>query len=87
VTPAHLRLARSALGFTLTRKTSPWNRRFVHRDDDDHPRWMEMVAGGLAQRKMNAMQTGIDLFWLTRAGAVQALGPGETLCPVEFPDE
>ena len=87
MTPAQLHLARSALGFTLTRKTSPWNRRFVHRDDAEHHRWLEIVKAGWAMRKINALQTGIDLFWLTRAGAVQALGPGETLCPVEFPDD
>ena len=87
MTPIQFKLARRALGLAMGREVSPWNRAFVGREDDDHPRWMDMVAKGWAQRKINVPQTSIDLFWLTRAGAVQVLAKGERLCPLEFPDE
>lgn len=80
-------LARHALGLDGRRKQSYRNRFVTGPESIDHPAWMQMLADGFARRlDGNQLTGGDDLFWLTAAGARAALGPGETLCPEDFPN-
>ena len=42
--------------------------------------------GAADYRSATATKTRDDLFWLTLAGAMAALGPGERLDPEDFPN-
>lgn len=85
LTPEQRELARHALGLD-GRHSQSWRDHFVTGPgSSDYDRWQEMVATGAATRRAgNQLTGGDDLFLLTRAGALAALDPGETLDPNVF---
>ena len=88
MTPEQRDLARHALGLNGRNKRSYRNHFVTGEGAADHPAWMEMVSDGLAWRRPGSDLTGgDDLFGLTVKGARSALGPGETLCPEDFPNQ
>lgn len=80
-------LARHALGLPNNNLRS-YRNRFVTGGGKDGAAWAGMVAAGLAEVRAGKSLPfgGADLYWLTRAGAMSALEPGETLCPEDFPE-
>lgn len=80
-------LARHALGLPNERRCSYRNRFVTGPGGADFHAWMDMVDAGLARRSDGSKLPfgGDDLFRLTRAGADQALEPGERLDPEDFP--
>jgi hypothetical protein len=81
-------LARHALGFQGSGNKVSYRNRFVtgpgHTDYED---WTAMVEAGEAKRRDGKTLPfgGDDMFWLTKAGALLALNPGERLDPQDFP--
>lgn len=87
MTPPQIELARHALG--LARKPISYRNRFVAGiGHSDYDAWLDMVEQGAARRRPGEKLPfgGDDLFHLTLAGAREALKPGETLDPEDFPD-
>jgi hypothetical protein len=77
-------LARHALG--LDRRKFSYRNYYVVGSGNDHTAWIGLVKRGLALRRPGDDLTGgSDIFYLTRAGALAALEPGETLCEEDFP--
>lgn len=73
-------LARHALGLPNQRRTSYRNHFVTGPGCTDFEDWMAMVDGGYAKRGKSSPLTGGDeVFFLTRAGALAALNPGESL--------
>lgn len=87
MTPEQKALARHALGLPNAARTSHRNRFVTGPGCVDFHHWMDMVDAGLARRRCGTTLPfgGDDLFRLTRAGADQALEPGEQLDPEDFP--
>lgn len=83
MTPRHIALARHALGLADGRKQSYRNRFTAHVGAPDHREWTEMSAAGDAVA--GGPNDDYEGFSLTRQGAEKALGPGESLCPEDFP--
>jgi hypothetical protein len=85
LTPGERELARHALGLD-GRLKRPYRNYYVTVPGDDHTAWLGMVERGLAGRsKGSELTSTTDRFWLTRAGALAALEPGETLDEEDFP--
>lgn len=84
LTPSQKELARHALGFPNTKRTS-YRNRFVCQEN--HPDWQDMVAKGMAtMRRGETLPFGGDAcFYMTRQGAEAAMEPREKLCPEDFP--
>lgn len=81
-------LARHALGLP-NRTFRSYRNKFVTGAGPDGDAWSGMVAAGLAKRQAGDSLPfgGYDLYWLTPAGALSALEPGEKLCPEDFPGQ
>src|SRR5579872_5970530 len=79
-------LARHALGLPNKMRMSYRNRFVAGDGHDDHADWMQMVAEGNAEMcdRSRIPFGGDDLFWLTEAGARQALNPREKLDREDF---
>ena len=86
MTKRQIELARHAVGLPNARNRSYRNAFVAGVEHPDHSDWDAMVDAGsaLVHRNMASM-AGNDLFWLTRAGAEEALQPGETLDTEDFP--
>jgi hypothetical protein len=77
-------LARHALGLDGRRKRS-YRNHYVVDAGGDHAAWLCLVNRGLAERrKGDPLTGGSDWFCLTRAGALAALDPGDTLSDEDF---
>lgn len=89
MTLQQVEMARHALGLDGRHLTPYRNRYVLGPETSDHAVWMAMVEAGLAQRRDGATMPygGMDLFWLTRAGAEQVLRDRETLGTEYFPEE
>lgn len=88
MTPIQRKLARHALGLPNERGVS-YRKHFVTgAGSDDWAHWNDLVRSGHARARRN-MQVfgGMDGFVLTRAGALSALDPGESLCAEDFPND
>lgn len=82
---AQRELARHALGLPNSSRRS-YRNRFVTGEGPDHEAWTAMVQAGHARsRKGVSWMGGMDAFWLTQDGALQALDEGESLCCEDFP--
>lgn len=87
MTPAHIELARHALGLPNSRRTSYRNHFVTGEGCADHDSWTAMVTEGDATRRKGSVLTGgDDLFRLTHQGAKAALKRGEKLDPEDFPE-
>ena len=89
MTPSQRSLARHALGLPTDRMRSYRNRYIAGNEHPAYPDWVKMV-----QAKYAGMQNARDyplgrnrLFYLTHAGALLALDPGELLDREDFPEE
>lgn len=81
-----IELARHALGLRPGRLVSHRNHFCAGPGHDDFEEWEAMVAGGFAvMRASKVLPPGDVLFHLTRAGAEQALKPGDVLDPDDWP--
>lgn len=91
-------LARHALGFQGgDNKRSYRNRFYISTRSTDFAAWEAMRAAGDAERHEATRVNTVDgqaitevipdqfHFCMTRQGAEKALGPGESLCPEDFP--
>lgn len=91
-------LARHALGFQGSgNKRSYRNRFYISTGSPDFAAWESMLAAGDAERHEATRVKTVDgeaitevipdqfHFSMTRQGAEKALGPGEGLCPEDFP--
>lgn len=89
MTDAARELGRHALGLDGQRWRSYRNRFVTGAGGSDHAAWTEMVAVGLAEKRDGSAIPfgGNDLFWLTHAGALSCLEPGESLGGEDFPIE
>jgi hypothetical protein len=68
-------LARHALGLPNKKRTTNRNHFFTAQDGKDYDDWCALFAEGSATRR-----DGPDsMFYLTWAGALGALGPGESI--------
>ena len=76
-------LARQALGLPNMQKRSIANAYTCPYAPGTYDQWSVMVDAGFAH--CGPIVKGERRFWLTRGGAEQALEPGETLCPEDFP--
>lgn len=76
-------LMRHALGLPNAQKCSYRNRYAATRGSRQHELWMVLVAGGLAV--VSPLSAIMDNFALSRAGAEDALSPGERLDREDFP--
>lgn len=80
MTPEQIKLARHALGLPNNNSRSYRNHYVTDAPSDDHAAWSAMVQRGWARCRAGSELTGGgDLFWLTLAGAEQALQGNETL--------
>lgn len=81
MTPDQRKLARHALGLPNGSRQTYRNRFFAGPKSDvgNHREWKEMVRRGWA------IHEPPSLFRLTRAGALMALEPDESLDPEDFP--
>lgn len=87
MTPEQIGLARHALGLSPFRKTSYRNHFVAGTGHPDYENWRAMVSAGWARQREKQPHTGgQDVFWLTLAGALQALRDGEKLDEEDFPD-
>ena len=84
LTPRERELARHALGLDGSSKITTRNYAFVSEDTDELWIWVNMTCRLFAIRKR---QVGGWSIRLTRAGALAALEPGETLNSEDFQDE
>lgn len=84
LTPRERELARHALG--LDRRRQSYRNHYIVGECEDHTIWLGMVERGLARQRRRSSATfgDSDCFYLTRAGALAALEPGETLDPEDF---
>lgn len=84
LTPHQRELARHALGLP-NKKNLSYRNYFCGSNDDPH--WNGLVDAGLATKRSHAALLHIDdvFFYLTAAGALAVLNPGEKLCPEDFP--
>ena len=83
LTPEQLYLARHALGLDWKRKS--YRNNFAAEPGTPYfETWQSMCAAGLAQQG-RTIPGGLVPFRLTRAAAEAALGPGESLDPLDFP--
>lgn len=86
MTPEQRKLARHALGLPNDLRRSYRNRYFTSEATTPWHGWMALVKDGLAEfEKTPPGMKRMDFFWLTEAGAREALEPGETLDPEDFP--
>ena len=87
MTPTQRRLARLALGLPNPKCISYRNRFIGAVGSYDHEIWTGMCKAGLALSRAEPLTARVKAsrFWLTPAGALAALNPGETLCPEDFP--
>lgn len=86
--PEQIELARHALGLPNKRRMSYRNRFVAGPGHTDYLHWIQMVTDGHAKRRdgsKSALTGGADFFWLTTAGACQALQARETFDPEHFP--
>lgn len=86
MTPRQIELARHALGLTRSRLVSFRNHFCAGPGHEDFADWEAMVAAGFARkRESKVLAPGDVMFHLTRAGAEQALQPGDVLNPEDWP--
>ena len=87
MTVEQIELARHALGFRTPGIKQSFRNHFVATPlHDDFEQWMEMVNCGNAKYEDDPKWLGENRrFWLTEAGALQALSKGESLDPEDFP--
>lgn len=86
MTPTQIELARHALGLPNKRRTSYRNHYCIDPGTIDHANWLAMVAAGEATHEAGRLALGgLDVFWLTAAGAMCALQSGEKLDLEDFP--
>ncbi len=78
------RLARHALGLDTSKRRSYRNRFLATNGSKTNWEWEQMVAAGWA--RIGLRQQVTTLYELTTPGALAAIGPGETLCPEDFPE-
>ncbi len=84
MTTEHLMLARAALGLPNESMQSYRNRYFAAVGSIIERRWLDLVASRLAVREKGGGK--LAHFYLTYAGAKQALTDGESLDPEDFPE-
>ena len=86
MSPRERELARHALGLPNKMRISYRNRFVAGPGHEDYNDWMQMVADGNAAVRIGSTLPygGDSLFWLTEAGARQALNPREKLDPEDF---
>ena len=86
MTERQIELARHALGLTRSRLVSFRNHFCAGPYHEDFTEWEAMVAAGFAvKRESKVLPPGDVMFHLTRAGAEQALKPGDVLDPEGWP--
>lgn len=86
MTARQIDLARHALGLRPSRLISHRNHFCAGPNHDDFAEWEAMVAAGFAVKRENKyLPPGDVMFHLTRAGANQALKPGDVLDPEDWP--
>lgn len=89
MTDRQIELARHALGLSngRRRKVSYRNYFCASPGHADYADWAQMVAAGVATMRLGGkMFGGDDIFYLTKAGAHEALRAGERLAAEDFPD-
>lgn len=81
MTPEQKKLARHALGLPNKTRRAYRNYYVIGMDSPPHADWVLMVADGLAimSSARHEIYGGMDIFWLTRAGAEAAAHKGEKL--------
>ncbi len=86
LTPRERELARHALGLDGRRKRSYRNYFAANNSGDDYAAWLGMEQRSLARSYVPpAASAPLVWFYLTRAGALAALEPGEMLDSEDFP--
>lgn len=86
MTERQIELARHALELTRSHLVSFRNHFCAGPGRDDFADWEAMVTAGFAEKRENKyLPPGDVMFHLTRAGAEQALKPGDVLNPEDWP--
>lgn len=89
MTTAQIALARHALGLSdpACKRKSYRNRFAALAGSPDCAEWEAMAVAGYAVAHPSRPSSGLRDFYLTPAGALLALKPGESLSPEDFPVE